>query len=219
MSKLKLLDTHCKAGGAGVGYWRAGFEVVGIDTEPQPNYPFEFIQGDAVEYIYAHGSEYDAIHSSPMCQAHTWSARRWHKEWPNQIPETREALKSTGKPYVIENVPGSPLENYIRLCGVMFGLRVIRHRHFESNVELVAPKHIRHKQPIMIRGKKRSYYACVAGHGGEGYSSTKQAWMDAMGIEWMSKEELTQAIPPAYTEYIGKQLVGILRNTTGENTK
>ena len=129
---MRLLDLFCGAGGAAMGYYRAGFEnIVGIDNKPQPNYPFEFIQVDALEYLVEHGSEYDIIHASPPCQAFSWAAARWDKEYPDLISATRDLLLRTGKQYIIENVITAPIEKSLLLCGTMFGLGVIRHRHFE----------------------------------------------------------------------------------------
>lgn len=227
-----LVDFFCKAGGAGAGYQRAGFDVVGVDIEPQPNYPFPFIQADALEVmrqliawprshqymnVIGNARRIAALHASPPCQAYSWSARRWGKEWPDLVEPTRVLLRQMRAPYVIENVPGAPLINPIRLCGEMFGLGVIRHRLFESSVPLQAPAHKRHKPPVTrpaaddpTRMVQRSQYCTVAGHGGEGASFSLSAWRKAMGINWMTRDELTQAIPPAYTELIGKQLLRAL---------
>lgn len=183
-----------------MGYHRAGFKVVGFDTDPQPNYPFEFIEGNALE---ADLSEFDVIHASPPCQAYTWSAKRWKKQYPDLVGVFRKKLNETGKPYIIENVPNAPLIDPIMLCGRMFGLGVIRHRLFESNIRIKAPRHHPHKWRI-ASGK----YCTVAGHGGDGKASIK-AWKEAMGIDWMTKQELTQAIPPAYTECIGRQILSL----------
>ena len=116
---------------------------------------------------------------------------------------------------VIENVPGAPLLNPIRLCGEMFGLGVIRHRLFESNVPLLALAHKRHKPPIIIRGVQRSAYACVAGHGGEGYTYRLEDWRTAMGINWMDKKELVESIPPAYSTWIGERILEHERRVNG----
>lgn len=205
--KPRLLDTFCKAGGAGAGYARAGFEVTGVDIEPQPRYPYAFTQGDAIEYILAHGHEYDVIHASPPCQAYTKSAKEWRgkrKAYPDLIKATRSALISTGRPYVIENVPGAPLLDPTTLCGLMFGLLTIRHRLFETNFTWEAPEHPA-THPLQVRmGRpvKEGEYIQVVGH----FSGASYA-RKAMGIEWMTIAELAQAIPPAYTEWIGKQMV------------
>lgn len=214
MTRPLLLDLYCKAGGAGRGYQLAGFDLVGVDIQPQPNYPGRFIQDDAIYYLRHHWHLYAAAHASPPCQAYTWAGKRWGKEHPDLVGPTREALKDTNLPWIMENVPGAPLVNPVTLCGEMFGLGVIRHRLFESNIPLVIPKHRAHKKPIRrpahndpSRTVQRSQYCTVAGHGGEGASFTLAAWQEAMGIDWMTKEELAQAIPPAYTEFLGKQLL------------
>jgi DNA (cytosine-5)-methyltransferase 1 len=203
--EMKLLDLYCKAGGAGYGYHQAGFEVVGVDIQPQPNYPFKFIQADAIEFLKTDLSDYDVIHASPPCQAYSWSAKRWKKEWPDLVEPTRELLKRTGKPYIIENVVGAPLIDPLVLCGTMFGLKVIRHRLFESNIKLYAPCKCNHKGTV-----KNGDYVTVAGHGGDGCAKYS-VWCKAMGIDWMTKEELTQAIPPCYTKFIGEQLIDYLK--------
>lgn len=119
---LRLLDLFCGAGGAGEGYRRAGFEVVGVDIKPQPKNPHRFIQGDALEYLAEHGGEYDAIHASPPCQAHCDLKHMWNaKDNPDLIGPTRELLQKIGRPYIIENVEGAPLISPIILCGTMFG--------------------------------------------------------------------------------------------------
>jgi DNA (cytosine-5)-methyltransferase 1 len=215
---VKLLDLFCCAGGAGMGYHRAGFEVVGVDIAPQPRYPFAFIQADAVEYVTEHGREYDAIHASPPCQHHSVATKSWNGDpaaWPDLIEPTREALRHSGKPYVIENVVGAPLRDPVLLCGTMFaGLRVLRHRLFECNWDLTAPEHPKHPL-VYTRDKRKNHYgkldestAFVQVTGGGNCSKT--AASSAMGIDWMTKRELNEAIPPAYTEYIGKQLLEVL---------
>lgn len=150
--------------------------------------------------------KFDLIHASPPCQHYSWSAKRWSKEFPNLLPATRRLLQRTSKPYIIENVVGAPLRKDLVLCGEMFGLRVIRHRIFEINgFTVLAPLHPRHKSSP--DNGLHSYYACVAGHGGEGYSCKLEDWQKAMNIDWITnKEHLTQAIPPAYSEYIAQYL-------------
>jgi DNA (cytosine-5)-methyltransferase 1 len=202
--KPRLLDLFCGAGGAAMGYHRAGFEVVGVDIVPQPNYPFEFHQHDALSVLRTHiWGPFDAIHASPPCQAYSWSARRWDKERADLVAPTRDLLQTIGLPYVIENVVGAPLVHPIRLCGEMFGLGVIRHRLFESNVPMVEPAHTRHRGTV-----KDGTYVTVAGHGGDNIKGrgSRGAKQSAMKIYWMSDEELNQAIPPAYTEWIGYHL-------------
>lgn len=226
----RILDLFCGAGGAGKGYVDAGFEVVGVDIEPQPRYPFEFHRADAVELLedlldnWPTGSplppleQFDAIHASPPCQA--YSALRTMPgvgEHPELVEPTRELLHATGLPYVIENVPGAPLRQPLVLCGSEFGLTVRtrpdgrlrwlrRHRLFESNVWLVGAGGCNcFRRPI----------AGVYGHGGGGHS--RRGWQvyadearEVLGTPWMNRDEASQAIPPAYTSFIGEQLLAHL---------
>lgn len=175
-----------------MGYHRAGFDVIGVDKDPQKNYPFEFVQDDAIAYLARHGREFDAIHASPPCQAYA-GVTAWRGDQtkhPQMVEVTRALLEHIGRPYVIENVPAAPLRRDLVLCGSQLGLRVQRHRVFESNVPLVAPDaQCRHVDllPFMHKGER--------------------AYADAMECYWMSKFEARQAIPPAYTEHIGAQLL------------
>ncbi len=211
----RLLDLFCGAGGAAMGYHQAGFEVVGVDIRPQPRYPFAFVQADALEYVAAHGHEFDMIHASPPCQAYSRlrklvEAKTGRKRaYPDLVAPTREALRATGKIYVIENVQGAPLIEPIMLCGEMFGLRVFRHRFFEVSVFLLAPPHPRHPQGSTTNAYRgRSSFADGATHiGVHGKSFCVADARAAMGIDWMVQRELTQAIPPAYTRWIGEQLL------------
>jgi len=181
-----------------VGLFKAGFDMAGCDNKPQPHYPFRFILADAREVSL---EKYDCFSASPPCQRFTWAARRWHKEYENCLEEVRERLLGTGKPFMLENVPGSPLSNYVRLNGTMFGLRVIRERWFECHGFEVGllPSPLSIKSPIQT-----GQYFTVAGHGGDSKDCRLSTWQKAMGIAWMTKQELTQAIPPAYSEYLGK---------------
>lgn len=201
-----------------MGYNRAGFSVTGVDIAPQKRYPFTFIQGDAVDYLINHGCEYDAIHASPPCQKYSIAgtkARNAGKQYLDHIPGVRAALIKIGKPYVIENVPGSPLKTTITLCGLMFGLKVFRHRNFECSHLVFGPPHPSHAGKRIGEGM-----FSVAGGAGRWHTwgATKrdvskgsaEEWRNAMGINWMTRKELTQAIPPAYTEYIGRQLINAL---------
>lgn len=203
----KLLDLYCKAGGAGMGYHRAGYEVTGVDIEPQPKYPFKFIQADAIAYLLEFGHLYDVIHASPVCKRYSSITKTagTADNHPDQVAELRNVLKAIGKPYVIENVEGAPLFNPLMLCGTMFGLNVIRHRLFETNpVVWFAPFSCNHSKRVVKHGRKpnrEKHYAAVTGH----FSDVEFAG-DSMGIDWMGQAELSQAIPPAYTEFIGKQL-------------
>lgn len=210
--KPKLLDLFCCAGGAGMGYHRAGFEVTGIDIKPQPRYPFTFIQADALEYVAAHGHEYDAIHASPPCQAFTDLQYMYNaKEHPDLLMPTRKLLQATGKPYVIENVEGAPMVDYITLCGGAFGLgtddaELRRHRRFEIFPHMLLV-------PPCAHGVKPRVIGVYGGHGRDRRRKTNtqdfstEARRLAMGIDWMTGEELSQAIPPAYTKFIGEFLM------------
>jgi DNA (cytosine-5)-methyltransferase 1 len=212
MSRPRLLDLFCGAGGCAVGYHRAGFDVTGVDSAPQPRYPFPFVLADALEYAAEHGNEFDAIHASPPCQAYVQRNKRLTTRHPRLIRPTREALAALGKPFVIENVEGAPLFFPVTLCGSLFGLRIRRHRLFECSMLLLAPS-CQHKGTVAA-----GYYAAVYARGGKGRrrgAGRRDAkppplappWSEAMGIDWMTRDELAQAIPPAYTEYIGRQLL------------
>ena len=281
---LKLLDLFCKAGGAAMGYHHAGFdEIVGVDIAPQPHYPFEFVQSDALEYLAEHGHEFDAIHASPPCQGYSimqnlpWLRGR---EYPLLILPVVEMLDALGKPYVVENVMGARHGSAVLrkrgleahglkagwLCGTMFGMPFYRHRLFASNWFWLAPGHPKHIGPGMHlpvgkgRGRRegqaqgaghpnrvntawrwphdggcstqpkphgeaslhRSLHvstpSLASGQGngaqangvGIGHANGWRLAAEVRGIDWMKREELTQAIPPAYTEFIGKQLLAAL---------
>lgn len=209
MSKPRLLDLFCGAGGAAMGYARAGFEVVGVDINPQPHYPFEFHQGDAMTFPL---DGFDAIHASPPCQRYS-VATVFHPgrqaQHPDLVDPCRDRLQSAGVPWVIENVMGAPLRNPIMLCGTMFdGLRVYRHRNFEASPAIYwPPQHYQHpERPAEVGRRVPDHgWMTVAGH----FSDVKAA-SRAMGIDWMTRDELRQAIPPAYTEWIGKQLLAAI---------
>lgn len=202
--KLKLLDLFCGAGGAAMGYYRAGFDVVGVDINPQPNYPFTFHQSDALTFPL---DGFDVIHASPPCQAHcALSCNLGHVDL---IPATRDRL--LGRVSVIENVEGSPLINPVRLCGSSFGLLVQRHRLFESSVH-IDPIDCDHSwwRPIFFQNdysRKDKKSNVVAVYGSSRFTNDYLLRCAAMGISWMNITELSQAIPPAYTEYIGHQLM------------
>jgi DNA (cytosine-5)-methyltransferase 1 len=209
MAEMRLLDLYCGAGGAAMGYHRAGFSVVGVDHVEQPRYPFKFHCADALEFCRKHGREYDVIHASPPCQGYSRTRAIWKREHKLLVAPTRALMIGIGKPYIIEMVTASPLEgNVIVLCGEMFGLKVFRHRWFETSVFLLGPPHPKHNGKAVKVGRRPSAgdYMTVAGH----FSDVSYA-RQCMGIDWMTREELSQAIPPAYTEFIGRQLVEILR--------
>lgn len=203
---MKLIDLFCGAGGASMGYFQAGFDVTGVDLEPQPNYPFAFICADAFAVPL---DGFDVVHASPPCQTFTQGARRWgtDQRHPNLIPALQAHLK--GRTAVIENVIGARpyLVDPIMLCGEMFGLGVFRHRLFQVR-DVPQPVHVRHTGVV---GDGR--FVTVAGHTGGSSSrdgwrgGSADAWRVAMGIDWMTARELAQAIPPAYTRYIGNYLV------------
>lgn len=209
MNRPLLLDLFCGAGGAAVGYHRAGFEVVGVDINPQPNYPFEFHQGDALEWA-ARAMDgldkWDAIHASPPCQAYSAMSKCRPEiagKYPDLVDPTRRFISRSWCPYIIENVPGSPLENPITLCGTMFGYELYRHRLFESNVKLAEPLHPVHVKSASKAGHwKPGTIMSVSGH-----VSPIRLAREIMDIDWMTRDELAESIPPYYTEYIGRQLM------------
>jgi DNA (cytosine-5)-methyltransferase 1 len=222
--KPRLLDLFSGAGGAGMGYHRAGFDVVGVDLAPQPRYPFEFRRMDALtalaHVIYRHdGWEFDAIHASPPCQAYlNLSAvnRKLGRELGHRdmVAPTRGLIHQAGLPYVIENVEGAPLHNPIRLCGSSFGLAVRRHRLFETNFPVMAHPCAHHLQTEprywtgWRPGGEHRLARVVQVYGNAG---GRDEWPAAMGIDWMTLEELSEAIPPAYTEHIGGYLLAAVQ--------
>ena len=219
--KPRLVDAFSGAGGSAKGYQRAGFYVVGIDIAPRPHYcGDEFIQGDALEMLADLDwlAGFDAIHASPPCQGYTQfsnlNAERWGNrvEHPMLIEPVRELLDATGLPYVIENVQGAPLRKDLMLCGSMFGLRVRRHRIFETNWSVggVPPCH-HQDDSIAIYGKMDGRRVWTRKNGTELRAArTIGQASETMGIDWMDWDEIKEAIPPAYTEFIGKQLLDLL---------
>jgi DNA (cytosine-5)-methyltransferase 1 len=210
---MRLLDLFCGAGGAAMGYHRAGFnEIIGVDIKPQPRYPFTFVQGDALEYVAAHGHEFDAIHASPPCQAYSITKSLRKRTHPDLVGVTRDALIRISKPYIIENVIGAPLRVSLILCGSMFeGLKVYRHRAFECEpLQVFPPATCNHsfRMPASKgqyhRLDEQKFITCV------GHNFQASSGKVAMGIDWMTRDEMAQAIPPAYTEYIGRQLLSAL---------
>jgi DNA (cytosine-5)-methyltransferase 1 len=209
---MKLLDLFSGAGGAAMGYSHAGFDViVGVDIKPQPRYPFQFVQTDALSFLASFGAGFDAIHASPPCQAYSvasQSVRKAGHTYPDLLAPTRDALAQSGRPWVIENVPGAPMRSDFVICGCRVGLALRRVRLFETSwqgFDLMQPCH--HTGPVVA----------VAGHGSPswvrqqlGYNPTIADYRAAMGIGWMNRDELSQAIPPAYTHYIGQRLLAEL---------
>lgn len=221
--KPRLLDLFCCAGGAAVGYHHAGFEVVGVDIVPRPNFPFEFIQADAMSLDPTYVATFDAIHASPPCQSYSDLAKRNGNghEWPRLIEPVRDMLLASGKPYVIENVEGAPLLDPVVLCGTMFPeLRVLRHRLFESNFPIIPPPHKKHPKVHTFDRRKSHFgktnewvdFVQVTGGG----NCSVAAARDAMGIDWMTKGEINEAIPPAYTRLIGQQLITYIQEIEAE---
>jgi DNA (cytosine-5)-methyltransferase 1 len=206
---VKLLDLFCCAGGAAEGYSQAGFEIIGVDIEPQRRYPFRSIQADALTLDPAFLAEFDAIHASPPCQAYSNAQRLRKNAHPDLIGPVREMLIAAGVPYVIENVLGAPLREPYTLCGGMFGLKTYRHREFETNFPIWTPDHPPHTQRQLKMGRKpqEGDFIQVVGN----FSGVEYA-RKAMGIDWMVRDELREAIPPAYTQFIGRQLIELLQS-------
>jgi DNA (cytosine-5)-methyltransferase 1 len=219
VSRPLLIDLYCGGGGAGRGYHDAGFEVVGVDLHPQPGYPYTFIRADALEFCARGGLDgFDGAHGSPPCPRFTVLQRRVEtaSTHVDHVAALRGHLMRWGGPYVIENVIGAPLKRPIMLCGSMFDLPVEKHRLFESNVPLDRSLRCRHARqarlwpdgfPALRAG--RPGRARVVGVYGTGGGDTKDLdlWRWAMGIDWLDKKALSQAIPPAYTRWIGAQLL------------
>lgn len=220
MTRPRLLDLFCGAGGCSVGYHRAGFDVIGVDIEPQPDYPYPFLQDDAIEVLRrmtpgADGA-FHAIHASPPCQHYSTLTKGTNagRRYPDLIATTRLLLDRTGLPYVIENVPAAPIRKDVVLCGEMFGLGVIRHRHFElSGFDALQPAHMKHRGRVAGWRHGRRFdgpYVAVYGDGG-GKGSVRE-WQQAMGVDWTdNRKSLAEAIPPAYGQFIGEQLLAHLQ--------
>jgi DNA (cytosine-5)-methyltransferase 1 len=222
----RLLDLFCGGGGAGMGYSRAGFDVLGVDNRPQKNYPFKFVQADALNYLRDHGNRFDVIHASPPCQAYSrlksikQFATKVHSEL---IEPTRQALEASGCFWIMENVPGAKLRFPVILCGSMFGLGAVcrdgvfhqlrRHRLFESNVMLFAVPCNHVGKPVGVYGNGGGKPIRASAAGINGFTGNNKERREAMGIDWMSRYETSQAIPPAYTEFLGKQLMGVIHET------
>lgn len=227
--KPKCLDLFCSAGGCSRGYQDAGFEVVGVDIKHQPRFIGErFIQADALEYLSeiiksGEVEEYDLISASPPCQLYSVTFSMSSGNHPDLVGPTRDLLIVSGRPYVIENVPGAPLINPLMLCGTMFNLRVIRHRLFECSPPIwFPPMACNHWGKATGAGSKRlgikgtvslaRGFAFVTVCGNDYLADEGRM---AMGIDWMTRAELSQAIPPKYCEWIGRQMLEMI----GESTK
>ena len=209
----RLLDLYCGAGGAAVGYARAGFDVVGVDHVAQPRYPFPMIVGDALDAVIWAGC-FDAIHASPPCQHASKLGKQRRRggvyDHPDLIPATRERLQRAGVPYVLENVAGAALTDPVVLCGSWFGLDVQRHRHFETTFPALSTPCSHHWQAPRFPTRHRGHAAVgrvVGVHGHTNYAGEHALRERAMDIDWMTPRELAQAIPPAYTEYLGALLL------------
>jgi DNA (cytosine-5)-methyltransferase 1 len=211
---MKLLDLYCGVGGASAGYAAAGFEVTGIDLKHGKRYPYNYIRGDVLEYL--QDSEFlrsfDVIHASPPCQTHSITQHLRNAQGKTTskldlIPQTRAALVAIGKPYIIENVPGSPLINPVQLCGSSFNLKVRRHRLFESNMPIKGTgcNHKAQGRPVGVYGSLNDQIP----NGGKTAVTIAEA-RQAMGIDWAIWTELVEAIPPVYTDYLGAQIVSWL---------
>lgn len=206
---LRLLDLCCCSGGAAAGYWAAGFDIVGVDISPRPRYPFEFVQADAVAYVAEHGAEFDLIHASWPCQHRAaitaGTNARLRDSYPDLLPAGREAMLATGRPWVIET---TGCRRDVELCGTQFGLPILRHRRFEVHGWLpMAPPHTPHRG--RVRGWRHGQYhdgEYVAAYGKGGGKASVPEMQQALGIDWTDvHEELTEAIPPAYTAFLGEQ--------------
>lgn len=230
----RLLDLYCCEGGSAMGYHRAGFEVFGVDIfedYSQKRYPFPSHKGDAIEFVTTHGHEFDVIHASPPCQhASTGTRALDRSKYPRLIEPTRDALMASGKPYVIENVRGSDLLDPVELCGCMFDLVAIdtdgillhlqRARRFESNVALSAPRPCDHSDHEWVGGsyggaRRDKYEAKYVRKGG--YVPAKSVQEALLGIDWMTEKGLHQSIPPAYTEWLGRQLMAHISTDEEQN--
>ncbi len=209
MARPKLLDLFSGAGGCGVGYHRAGFDVLGVDIKKQPRYPFQFVLADALEYLKEHGAEFDAIHASPPCQAYSCVTPTERKgKHPMLIDAVRELMEASGKVWAIENVGGArkTMRQPVLLCGSMFGLRTRRHRLFElSFAPWPLPPRCDHRLPPLLVTTAGAN-SRAAGN----FKSTKNA-IAAYGVDWMIGSELAQAIPPAYTEWVGRRMLQRLK--------
>lgn len=220
---MRVLDLFCCGGGAARGYAQAGFDVVGVDIKPQTNYPYEFHQADAIEFLLTHGTGFDLVHASPPCQgysSHVTGVGEWDrtqgKNEPRLIAATREAAISVGRPYIIENVIGAvdSMGFSVLLCGTMFGLPISRHRLFETSFAMLAPGHPSCKGVAKDYAARRGWeYRDMSVTGKGRRTGTGSRWKEVLGIpvhEDMSLHQLRESIPPAYTKFMGKQAAAYL---------
>jgi DNA (cytosine-5)-methyltransferase 1 len=207
---MKLLDLYCGVGGASVGYARVGFEVTGIDLKHGKRYPYTYVRADVLEIIkdIDYLRQFDVIHASPPCQTHSITQHLRNAQGKSTskidlIPQTRQALIESGVNYIIENVPGSPLIDPVQLCGSSFGLKVRRHRLFESNMPIKGSvcNHKLQGRPIGVYGSLNDEIP----KGGKTATTIDEA-RKAMGMDWAIWTELVEAIPPAFTQYLGEQI-------------
>lgn len=202
---MRAIDLFCGAGGASVGLHRAGFEMLGVDINPMPRYPYLFLRADATIARADEIAFFDLAWASPPCQLFSQLATREDlSHYPDLIEPIREKLVAAGIPYVIENVPGAPIRKDLMLCGCMFGLRSYRHRHFECNFPIAQPHHPKHTVRVNRRGENRREHWANGGFLTITGDVGTYCGPEAMGIDWMSGDEMSEAIPPAYAEYIGR---------------
>ncbi|MEU1103648.1 SAM-dependent methyltransferase [Streptomyces tibetensis] len=207
----RLLDLFCCQGGAAKGYADAGFDVTGVDKDPQPRYPFSFVRADAISYVLEHGAEFDFIHASPPCQHDSECQRIRRNAHPDLIAPTRTALETTGRPWVIENVRGAvpKLREPVMLCGPMFALETYRHRYFETGggFRLTQPGHAAHLVPQAKMGRP-----VPPGHYGQfvGNFSGVDLARQVMRVPWMNRDGIRECVPPAYTQHIGHAALALL---------
>lgn len=204
-----LLDVGCGRGGAGVGYYTAGFDIVGVDIAAQPLYPFEFHQAEGVAFIGEHGHKFDAIHVSPHCEGFSRLRNLTSTRYPRMIAEFRDACRAAGVPYVIENVAdaANDMHNPIMLCMSTWARRSYRHRLFESNMPLVEPLHFEHTMPQAKLGR-----AARPGEAFQAMGHFPQIAMvrQQMEMPWADRDGIADSIPPIYAEFVGRQLLARL---------
>ncbi|WP_328447424.1 DNA methylase [Amycolatopsis sp. NBC_00438] len=210
----RILIGFCCQGGEAMGYWQAGFDITGVDINPQLRFPFTFVQGDAIAYAREHGHEYAAVAGGPPCQGYSLTHRIHGNDHPRLIAQFREVVARLGKPYVIENVEEAraELRDAVLLCGAMagFGLHTYRHRLFETNWPLTVPDHPEHGDPMVKMGRPLQpgdWYHAVGNFSGVPYVRAD------MGVPWMNRDGIRECIPPVYARHIGTQLLAHLAAT------